>query len=143
MSTEYYVDSPYTYKLKTELLFAWLYILFIFSWISIDVVGRALNNFTFKTLKLDENSTWDTSVIAGVVVILELVTIYYFKTIGMAVYDSSPLNDTKSQSDSFLNFDDFLNGSNTSSKSNNDKSGKNLVPSNISTLSMISNLALI
>ena len=89
MSTEFLVDTQYTSEIKQELLFAWIFILFIFSWISIDVVGRALNNFTFRTLKLDENSTWHTTIIALVVVVLELLTIYYLRSLGVPIYDSN------------------------------------------------------
>ncbi len=80
-------DPQFTVLMKQELIFVMIFILFIFSWISVEVVGRALNNFTFKTLKLNENSTFHTTVIAIVVVTIELIFIYYFKIIGIPIYD--------------------------------------------------------
>lgn len=107
-------DSQFTVSLKQELLFVLIFILFIFSWISVEVVGRALNNFTFRTLKLDENSTFHTSVIAFVVLFIELTLIYYFKNIGIPIYDpiftdntnvaTMPLNGSKKEVDSITKF---------------------------------------
>jgi len=95
-------DTPGTVTLKQELLFAWIFVLFIFSWISIDVVGRALNNFTFKTLELNANSTWHTTIIAIVVVSIELITIYYFKTMNINIYEANSSFDASSHLETLM-----------------------------------------
>lgn len=69
--------------------FVVIFILFIFSWISVSVVGRALDNFTFSTLKLNEKSTYQTTIIALTVVAIEITIIYYLKSFDVHVYDSS------------------------------------------------------
>jgi hypothetical protein len=74
-------------SLKELILFTWIFLLFILSWISVAVVGRALDNFTFSTLKLNEKSTYHTVVIAIVIVIIEITTIYYFNDMGINMYD--------------------------------------------------------
>lgn len=73
--------------LKHAIIFAWIFFLFILSWISVAVVGRAIDNFTFSTLKLDDKSTYHTCIIAFVIVAIELVTIYYFYSLGIPIYD--------------------------------------------------------
>jgi hypothetical protein len=74
-------------NVNQEVIFIWIFFLFIFSWISVELVGRALNNFTFETLKLDPKSTFHTTIIALVVVAIELLTIYYFRSFGIFIYD--------------------------------------------------------
>lgn len=76
-------ESDFTVQIKIELLYAWLFILFIFSWISVELVARAINNFTFNTLGLSEKSTFHTTIIALVVVIIQLVTLKYFRILNI------------------------------------------------------------
>ena len=142
MSTEYTVDTPYTSGIKQELLFAWIYILFIFSWISIDVVGRALNNFTFRTLGLDENSTWHTTIIAFVVIFLELLTIYYLKSSGAPIYGAD-CNDSPSTSNP--QFDSIIDTSYHPYlyKGTNNYVAENTAPCNLNAISNISNISFI
>ena len=89
-----YNDPAYenSRKLGDVVLFAMVFILFILSWISVAVVGRALDNFTFSTLKLDSRSTFQTTVIAVTVVLIELSMIQYLNNIGVSIYDSSIMN---------------------------------------------------
>lgn len=105
-------ESEFVVRMKLEILFAWMFLLFIFSWISVEVVGRALNNFTFNTLGLSEKSTYHTVIIAAVVVIIEIVTLSYFRSIGvmdpLQIPQLIPVNDDKDSID-----DNFKgNGSN-------------------------------
>lgn len=78
--------TPFSNSLEQLLMFTWIFLLFIFSWISVAVVGRALDNFTFTTLKLNEKSTFQTTIIAFVVVAIEIATIYYFNSVGISIY---------------------------------------------------------
>lgn len=80
-------DSSKT--LKDACLFTMIFILFILSWISVAVVGRAIDNFTFTTLKLNDKSTYHTVIIAVVVIAIEIAIIGYFKSIDVIIYDSS------------------------------------------------------
>lgn len=84
-------DSDESDRLITEdaVIFAWIFMLFIMSWVSVAVVGRAIDNFTFSTLKLNDKSTFHTCVIAFVIIGIEFATIYYFNSIGIKVYDTS------------------------------------------------------
>lgn len=77
-------------NLQQGILFTWIFFLFILSWISVAVVGRAIDNLTFTTLKLDSRSTFHTTVIAIVIIAIELATIYYFSCLGITIY-SVPL----------------------------------------------------
>lgn len=72
---------------KELITFTCIFLLFILSWISVAVVGRALDNFTFSTLKLNERSTYHTVVIAVVIVIIEILAIYYFNDNGISLYN--------------------------------------------------------
>lgn len=86
----YVTDETYFVEnLKTGIIFAWVFFLFILSWISVAVIGRAIDNLSFETLKLNDKSTFHTSVIAFVVVSIELVTLYFFYSMGMNIYDTS------------------------------------------------------
>lgn len=69
--------------------FAMMFFLFILSWVTVAVVGRAIDNLTFQTFKLKQDSTYHTVVIALVIVAIEFATIYYFSSIGIAIYDTS------------------------------------------------------
>lgn len=100
-------DMAFTIKMKDMILFIWMFLLFIFSWISVAVVGRAIDNLCFSTLGLSDKSTLHTTIIAVVVVSIEILTLYYFNTLGYNMYvggfnlpggdDSS--NDDKSSSE--------------------------------------------
>lgn len=89
---------------KEACMFVWIFLLFILSWISVAVVGRAIDNFTFSTLKLNEKSTYHTVIIALVILAIEIATISYFNSIGIVIYDSSSwdcnnTNDNENSSD--------------------------------------------
>lgn len=84
-------ENEFTVKMQIELLYAWTFFLFIFSWISVELVARAINNFTFNTLKMDEKSTFQTTIIALICIIIQLLTLNYFRTLGI-VEDNSMAN---------------------------------------------------
>ena len=44
--------------ISREFLFFCIFIIIILSWVSIDLIGRFINNFTFGTLGLDDKSTF-------------------------------------------------------------------------------------
>lgn len=85
--TDVDIDYEDSQVLSNFFMFVMIFILFILSWISVAVVGRAIDNFTFSTLKLDSRSTYHTTVIAIVVIVIEIVMIYYFKSMGIDLYD--------------------------------------------------------
>lgn len=103
-------DTDSLDSLKQLIMFTWIFLLFILSWISVAVVGRALDNFTFSTLKLNQKSTYHTIIIAVVIVIIEIATIYYFNDMGINMYDPylpgkvKPCPSTISNSEIFPNF---------------------------------------
>lgn len=72
-------ETEFSVRVKIEILYFWMFILFIFSWISVELLARAINNFTFNTLGLDEKSTYQTTIIAFVVIFIQIVTIFYFR----------------------------------------------------------------
>lgn len=72
-------ETDFAVRVKIELLYFWMFILFIFSWISVELLARAINNFTFNTLGLNEKSTYQTTIIAMVVIFIQIVTIFYFR----------------------------------------------------------------
>lgn len=131
-------DSEFVVRMKLEILFAWMFLLFIFSWISVEVVGRALNNFTFNTLGLNEKSTYHTVIIAAVVVILELVTLSYFRSIG--ALDPIPMPQLVPVSDDSDSKDD----EDTSARGNGSMIGGLYVkPSPIELITTMSEIAII
>lgn len=138
MSELTYGDSEFVVRMKLEILFAWMFLLFIFSWISVEVVGRALNNFTFNTLGLNEKSTYHTVIIAAVVVILELVTLSYFRYIG--AMDPIPMPQLVPVSDD----SDSKDNEDTSARGNGSMIGGLYVkPSPIELITTISEIAII
>jgi hypothetical protein len=138
MSELIYGDSEFVVRMKLEILFAWMFLLFIFSWISVEVVGRALNNFTFNTLGLNEKSTYHTVIIAAVVVILELVTLSYFRSIG--ALDPIPMPQLVPVSDDSDSKDD----EDTSARGNGSMIGGLYVkPSPIELITTMSEIAII
>jgi low affinity Fe/Cu permease len=72
----------YAFVIQSELLFFWIFLIIIFSWILIDLYGRWLNNFTFVTLGLDEKSPWQTFIIAITVTAIIFTCIIFLKNIG-------------------------------------------------------------
>ena len=82
-------DMAFTFKMKDVILFTWMFLLFIFSWISVAVVGRAVDNITFSTLGLSDKSTLHTVVIALVIITIEVLTLYYFNHLGIDLYGDS------------------------------------------------------
>lgn len=138
MSELTYGDSEFVVRMKLEILFAWMFLLFIFSWISVEVVGRALNNFTFNTLGLNEKSTYHTVIIAAVVVILELLTLSYFRSIG--AMDPIPMPQLVPVSDD----SDSKDNEDTSARGNGSMIGGLYVkPSPIELITTISEIAII
>lgn len=138
MSELIYGDSEFVVRMKLEILFAWMFLLFIFSWISVEVVGRALNNFTFNTLGLNEKSTYHTVIIAAVIVILELVTLSYFRSIG--AMDPIPMPQLVPVSDDSDSKDD----EDTSARGNGSMIGGLYVkPSPIELITTMSEIAII
>lgn len=75
--------------MREACIFTMIFILFILSWISVAVVGRAIDNFTFVTLGLNDKSTFHTVVIALVILAIEIAMIAYFNSINVVIYDSS------------------------------------------------------
>ena len=77
-------EEPETYLImvKSELLFFWVFLIIIFSWVLIDLYGRWLNNFTFITLGLDEKSSWHTFIIAITVTAIIFSCIIFLKKCG-------------------------------------------------------------
>lgn len=86
MHSEQEDDMSFTIRMKDLIIFSWMFLLFIFSWISVAVVGRAIDNICFQNLGLSEKSTLHTVVIAIVVVLIELLTLFYFSYLGMDLY---------------------------------------------------------
>lgn len=83
-------DIPFSFKIQYALIFGWIFLLFILSWISVAVVGRAIDNICFTSLGLSDKSTLHTCVIALVIVLIELLTLYYFQSLGIPIYDKIP-----------------------------------------------------
>lgn len=69
--------------ISSSLLFLWIFMLVIFSWICISLWERWLNNLTFVTLKLDEKSPYHTFIIAIIVTLLIAAALIYLKSTGM------------------------------------------------------------
>lgn len=118
MPSEQEDEMSFTIKMKDLIIFSWMFLLFIFSWISVAVVGRAIDNICFQTLKLSDKSTLHTVVIAIVVVLIELLTLFYFSYLGMDLYsdlsnlrkcsDEQPNNQNKTEDNKSLsNREDF------------------------------------
>lgn len=55
----------------------------IFSWILISLWGKWLDNFTFKTLGLDEKSTIHTFIVALTVTFILIACIVFLRTFGV------------------------------------------------------------
>ena len=110
-NNNYEDDMDFTFKIKDIILFTWMFLLFIFSWIAVGVVGRAVDNITFNTLGLSDKSTLHTIVIAMVIVIIEILTLYYFNSLGMNLYGDSIIDRSSSKIEKLLVKDDkkFLN----------------------------------
>lgn len=83
MYTQYDRDFAEFFK------FVIVFVLFILSWISVAVVGRAIDNFTFTTLKLNDKSTYQTTIIALTIIAIEVLIIFYLKSFDINVYDTS------------------------------------------------------
>jgi uncharacterized membrane protein (DUF485 family) len=76
------MPPPREYRviILNEMLFIWIFLLIILSWYCIDVLGRAINNFTFVTLRLNEKSTYDTFVIAFCVIAIVVASVIFLRT---------------------------------------------------------------
>ena len=57
-----------------------VFLLTIFSWILIDCWGRFINNLTFNLFKLNENSAYDTLLIALCLTLIIFFCIVYLKS---------------------------------------------------------------
>ncbi len=89
-------ETDSSLDLENSLLFTWIFLLFIMSWITVAVIGRAIDNFTFTTLKLDSKSTYHTTVIAVVIFVIEVFMVYYFKSLGITIYDTDCIKNDES-----------------------------------------------
>jgi len=99
-------DNSYVFMIKSELLFFWIFLIIIFSWICIDLFGRWLNNFTFVTLGLNEKSPWHTFIIAITVTAILFTCIIFLKHTGYdlepSIYSNNDNNDNALNSNSVL-----------------------------------------
>ena len=68
-------------KILIEFIYFWTFVIFVLSWISIELLARFINNFTFNTLGLDEKSTFQTGVIAFFFILLLVITLFYFRNL--------------------------------------------------------------
>ncbi len=84
------MPPPVSYNviILNEMLFIWIFFIFIFSWILVELWTRWLDNFTYITLKLDKNSPMHTFVIALVVSAFIITMIIYLKTCNCDVQSS-------------------------------------------------------
>lgn len=116
-------DMTFTVKLKDIILFTWMFLLFIFSWISVAVVGRAIDNITFTTLGLSDKSTLHTVVIAVVIVLIEILTLYYFNHLGIDLYGDSiiPASFNNLEDKTSSSPENFINSKNQSPYYSNNK----------------------
>lgn len=74
--------------------FILLFIVIIFSWIIISLWGKVIDNFSYITMGMERQSTWNAFIIAMIVTIIFILIVYYMgekgkmvqnKVIGMAV----------------------------------------------------------
>ena len=72
--------QSYNVIILNEMLFVWIFFIFVFSWILVELWTRWLDNFTFVTLKLDAKSTWHTFFIALIATAIIITMIIYLKT---------------------------------------------------------------
>jgi len=70
-------------EISKEVFFFFLFLIIIFSWVLIDLWCKWLNNFTYVTLGLDENSSVHTFIIALVVTCIILTCIAFVRTYGI------------------------------------------------------------
>lgn len=70
-------------QISKELLFFYIFMIVIFSWILISLWGKWLDNFTFVTLGLDEKSPSHTFIIALTVTLLLIACIIFLRTFGI------------------------------------------------------------
>lgn len=68
-------------KILIEFIYFWTFVIFVLSWISVELLARFINNFTFNTLGLDEKSTFQTGVIAFFFILLLVITLFYFRNL--------------------------------------------------------------
>ena len=68
-------------KILIEFIYFWTFVIFVLSWISVELLARFINNFTFNTLALDEKSTFQTGVIAFFFILLLVITLFYFRNL--------------------------------------------------------------
>lgn len=73
--------KTYSVEITESLLFIWIFFIVVFSWLIVDLVGRAFNNFTFVTLKMDEKNTVHTVIIALAVIAIVIACVFYLKTL--------------------------------------------------------------
>ena len=99
-------DQQFSVVISKELLFFWIFLIIIFSWLLIDLWGRWVNNFTFVTLNLDEKSPSHTFFIALIATIVIIVMIIYLKSSGTNIEpDVSSTFSSDSGNESSINRD--------------------------------------
>ena len=79
---EYRNNQEYSNTIKSILFFMWIFFIIVLSWVTVDYVARAINNFTFYYLGLDEKSPWDTFIIAITVIAILFTMIIFLKNNG-------------------------------------------------------------
>lgn len=65
----------------TNLTFAELFFAITLAWLLVVIWQRCVDNFTFRTLKLDKKSTWQTFIIALVATGIFLAFVFCFNSI--------------------------------------------------------------
>jgi hypothetical protein len=69
-------------KILHELMFLWIFLVVVFSWILVDSWGRVYNNYCFETLKLNEKSLSDSFLVAATLTLILFIMIIYLKSLG-------------------------------------------------------------
>ena len=97
---DYRNEREYSNTLRSNLFFFWIFLIIVFSWITVDFTARFINNFTFITLGLDEKSPWDTFIIAITIIAIIFTMIIYLKNWGYNLEPSicSEFNNQPNQS---------------------------------------------
>ena len=73
------IRREYVTYITEELLFIWIFLIIIFSWILIDLWGVFLKNFFYVTLQLNEKSSYDTFIVALCATSIIILMIIYLK----------------------------------------------------------------
>ena len=79
---DYRNEREYSNILRSNLFFFWIFLIIVFSWITVDFTARFINNFTFVTLGLNEKSPWDTFIIAITIIAIIFTMVIFLKNCG-------------------------------------------------------------